>query len=82
MDKRMSATHRDRSMVNSVDEKIFARMWDLQDMMEAQVHLSDPRAVLEKIASISKFWERLEEQDRDYIEGCRFALDSLVEWKP
>ena len=55
-------------------------MDELQAMMEKNFHLEDPVAVEEHIESVTKFWSVLSEQDRDYIHGCRFAIESEMEW--
>lgn len=64
----------------SLRDKINNRMYELEDMMCEQMHLSNPRKVLDHMATITKFWSALEETDRDYIEGCRFALEERHDW--
>lgn len=49
--------------------------------MESNVHLENPIKVEEAIASVSKFWSALSEEDRDYIHGARFAIEEKMEWK-
>jgi hypothetical protein len=53
----------------------------IQGMMESNVHLDNPIKVEEAIASVSKFWSALSEEDRDYIHGARFAIEEKMEWK-
>lgn len=33
------------------------------------------------IPEISKFWSILSEEDRDFIHGCRYAIEMKIEWK-
>lgn len=61
--------------------KINSRMDELQDMMEREIHLSDPIAVAVCIESVRKFWSVLSEEDRDYIHGAQYALEEQSEWK-
>jgi hypothetical protein len=64
-------------------EKINYRMDILQDWMEQDYHLDRPEVVYEHTLSVSKFWSVLSEEDRDYIQGVQFAIDtkSTVSWK-
>jgi len=61
--------------------KIKLRMDLLQYCMESNYHLSDPDVVSEHIRSVTKFWSVLDEEDRDYIDGARYAIEEKVEWR-
>ena len=61
-------------------DKLIKRMDDLQAMMESNVHLSDPKAVLEQLDTITYCWAVLDEEDRDYIHGVYYALENNTEW--
>lgn len=56
------------------------RMDILQTWMEGNYHLKRPEAVLEHISTISKFWSALSEEDREYIECARYAIEEKTEW--
>lgn len=64
----------------TVKDKINERMDKLQAWMESNYHLEHPQEVEEHIQSVSKFWSALSEEDRDYIQGARFAIESKMEW--
>jgi len=64
-----------------VQKKINERMDILQSWMEKNYHLKRPEVVKEHIESISKFWSVLLEEDRDYIQGCQYAIEEKLEWK-
>lgn len=64
-----------------VQKKINERMDILQNWMENNYHLKRPEVVKEHIESVSKFWSVLSEEDRDYIQGCQYAIDEKIEWK-
>lgn len=64
----------------SLRDKINTRMDGIQEMMEANVHLENPIKVEEAIASVSKFWSALSEEDRDYIHGARYAIEEKKRW--
>lgn len=61
--------------------KIKERMDKLQEWMESNYHLNHSQEVEELISSVSKFWNVLQEEDMDYINGCRHALENNIEWK-
>jgi len=64
-------------------KKINDRMDILQAWMEQDYHLKRPEVVYEHTLSVSKFWSVLSEEDRDYIQGVQFAIDtkSNISWK-
>ncbi len=71
-----------RNMAHGLRTRINDRLDQLQIMMEEQKHLDDKGiGVLEHIETISKFWSILSEEDRDYIQGCQYAIDEQIEWK-
>ena len=53
----------------------------LQKMMEGNLHLTDPEVVENQISNVTKFWSVLSEEDKDYIEGAKYALEEEMEWK-
>tara|TARA_B100000902_G_scaffold21145_1_gene25452 strand:- start:958 stop:1170 length:213 start_codon:yes stop_codon:yes gene_type:complete len=62
-------------------EKIKERMDVLQKMMENNIHLDDAQRVTRQIETVSKFWSVLSEEDRDYIQGCQYAIEEKYKWK-
>jgi len=62
-------------------EKIELRMQKLEAEMNSQTHISDPDAVMETIMSITKFWSVMNEEDQDYVDCARSALEDGREWK-
>lgn len=61
--------------------KINERMNVLQHWVEGNYHLKNPEEVEEVIKSVSKFWSILSEEDKDYIDGIRYAIEHKIEWK-
>lgn len=53
----------------------------LQHWMESNYHLQKPDVVTEHIETITKFWSVLNDEDKDYIDGARYAIDEKMEWK-
>lgn len=67
--------------MTNLKEKITQRMDTVQWCMETQLHIMDPTLVSDQISRVSKFWSALSDEDRDYIECARYALDEKMEWK-
>jgi hypothetical protein len=67
--------------MSMIRERIHERMDQLQAMMESNQHLTDPSGVEDHIQTITKFWSALCEEDQDYIEFARYAIEEQREWK-
>ena len=66
--------------MSDLKDKINKRMDELQTMMESNLHLEDPIKVMEHTYTVSKFWQILSEEDRDYIHGARYAIEEKMKW--
>lgn len=64
-----------------VRDKIKARMDQLQEMMESNLHLEKQFEVDDQISTITKFWSVLSDEDKDYIHACRHALEYQSRWE-
>jgi len=49
-------------------------------MMNKQMHLTDPQTVEEKMYSINYKWHFISEEDRDFYQGCRHAIEHGLKW--
>ena len=67
--------------MQNLRQKISKRMDTVQWCMETQLHIIDPSLVADQIEQVSKFWSALSEEDRDYIDCAKYALDEKMEWK-
>lgn len=67
--------------MTNLRNKINGRMNVLQHWVEGNYHLKNPDEVEEVIKSVSKFWSILSEEDKDYIDGIRYAIEHKIEWK-
>lgn len=55
-------------------------MDELEHMMDSNYHLTDANKVSDHISSVSKFWSVLSEEDKDYIEAARYAIEKGTVW--
>jgi len=68
--------------MNTIRAKIEARLDALEHALLRQDHLAeDPDAVLEILASVSKFYSALSEEQRDFIQAARWAISEKKEWR-
>ena len=56
-------------------------MIELKNWMESNHHLINKEEVYELTLNISKFWSVLSEEDREYIQAARYAIDKGIEWR-
>jgi hypothetical protein len=61
----------------SVRDKIKERMDEIQNKMET----GNREGIQEKITSVAKFWSALSEEDRDYLNAVRYAVEENKPWK-
>jgi len=66
--------------MNRIYQKVTPMMDELQQMMETQVHLTDPVKVCELIDKVSLYWAHLNDEDTDYIQCALYAVEEESEW--
>ena len=64
----------------SLRVKLNQRMDALQQMMESNLHLSDPETVLELLDKVKFAWSALSEEDREYVEDVEYAIVAQSSW--
>ena len=57
-----------------IRQKVTARIDELQRMLEANEHLTDPEKAISLTYRISPFWAILSEEDREYVQCAQDAL--------
>lgn len=62
-------------------DKLTSRIDQIQEWMESNYHLENPEEVIAMIDKVTFAWNVLSEEDRDYIQGCQFAIEEKVKWK-
>ena len=66
--------------VNRYKKEITKQMDILQEMMESNLHLTEPKKVLTYIDGISFKWTFISEEDREYIQCAQTAIEEGLEW--
>ena len=66
--------------VEEYKAKITKQFDELEEMMNKQMHLTHPEEVEEKMYSINYKWHFISEEDRDFYQGCRHAIEHGLKW--
>jgi len=61
-------------------QKLDARLDELQEMMESNMHLEYPDKAMALTYRISPFWSILSEEDREYVQCAQDAIDEQWKW--
>ena len=67
----------------NVRVKIQTRLDALETQLKAGEHLHSAEgviAVLTTIASVSKFWRVLSDEERDFVNAARLAIEDQMAW--
>lgn len=68
----------------NVRMKIQTRLDALEDQLKAGKHLKSAEgviAVLSTISSVSKFWRVMTDEERDFVNAARLAVEDELKWK-
>ena len=63
-----------------IRQKVTARIDELQRIMEANEHLTEPQKAVDLTHRISPFWSILSEEDREYVQCAQDAISEGWEW--
>jgi len=63
-----------------IDRRIKAKMDHLQVCMESNVHLDRKEYVLDVIYSVEKYFTAMNDEDRDYLQIARSAVEEGWSW--
>jgi hypothetical protein len=65
----------------TIRQRIEERLNLLESMLTAQRHISDPSEVLDALDSVFKFYSVLSEEQREFVQAARWAVEEQREWK-
>jgi hypothetical protein len=65
----------------NIEEKIKAKLDQLERSLNAQEHLTNPAAFEQQLASFGIYFHLMKDEDRDYLNCARYALDEQMEWR-
>ena len=61
-------------------QKLDARLDELQEMLENDLHLMYPDKAMDLTYRISPFWSILTEEDREYTQCAQDAIENNTPW--
>jgi len=64
----------------SIRQRIEDRLNLVEQMLISQQHLSDPAEVLDALATVSKFYSVLSEEQREFVQAARWAVEERKDW--
>ena len=68
----------------NVQDKIQTRLDRLEALLKAGEHLKSAEgviAVLTTVGQVSKFWRAMTDEDRDFINAAKLAVEDGIVWK-
>ena len=65
----------------TIQDKINERMNQLEESLLKQEHLTNPAEFELQLLSISKYFRDMSDEDRDYLNYARIAMEDKLEWK-
>ena len=64
----------------NLNAKLDARLDELQEMLENDLHLMYPDKAMDLTYRISPFWPILTEEDREYVQCAQDAIEEGTKW--
>ena len=62
-------------------EKINEELDKLETMLTSQQHISSPETVGAHIDVLSMYFHLMSDDDRDYVNCAKIALEEQIEWR-
>lgn len=65
----------------TTQDVINQKLDELESMLTRQQHISSPETVGEVLGVLSVLFHLMSEDDRDYVQCAKVALEDKMEWK-
>ena len=65
----------------TTQDVINQKLDELESMLMSQQHISSPETVGEVLEVLSVLFHLMDDDDRDYVQCARIALEDKVEWR-
>jgi len=66
--------------MSTIRQRIEERLNLLESMLTSQEHITNPDDVLETVASVSKFFSVLTEEQREFVQAARWPVEERKDW--
>ena len=67
--------------MNKIHDIIEKKLDILERLMEHQMHIKGIDSVNKVIGSLSKYTAHMNDEQNDFVEGCRYARDEQMKWE-
>ena len=65
----------------TIQDTINDKLNQLEQSLLNQDHLNNPIEFLIQLVSLSKYFHLMSDEDRDYVNCAKTALEDQIEWK-
>jgi hypothetical protein len=65
----------------TTQDVINQKLDELESMLTSQQHISSPETVGELLDTLSLLFHLMSDEDRDYVQCARVALEDEIEWR-
>lgn len=65
----------------TTQDKINEELDKLETMLTSQQHLTSPETVGVQLEALSIYFHLMSDEDRDYVNCARIALEDKIEWR-
>jgi hypothetical protein len=65
----------------TTQDKINEQLDKLETMLTSQQHLTSPETVGVQLETLSMYFHLMNDEDRDYVNCARIALEDKIEWR-
>ena len=65
----------------TTQDKINEQLDKLETMLTSQQHLTSPETVGVQLEALSMYFHLMSDEDRDYVNCARIALEDKIEWR-
>ena len=67
--------------MSKIYEKIESKLDRLEELMKLQAHLKSVDLVNDQLNSLGMYRAHMNDEQADFVDGCRFAKDEQIKWK-
>ena len=65
-------------MTQTIEQKIQLRLNVIEGCLCENVHIQNPEGVQRILNNVTKWWDRLSEQDKLYVQSAQHIIDNSI----
>ena len=67
--------------MSRIHDKIESKLNRLEELMKLQAHIKNVDLVNDMLGSLSMYRGHMNDEQADFVDGCRFARDEQIKWE-